>query len=130
MSISLPSLPSFTLAPAQIVRGSGIVSQLSSAIARLGQRPLIVGGDQTLAIVKTSLRSSLEQAGLQVAQTSYAPDCCETSLARLHQAVSDHHADVILGVGGGKAMDTAKLLAYQSTLPIVTVPTSGATCAA
>ena len=33
-------------------------------------------------------------------------------------------------MGGGKALDTAKLLAHQQKLPIVTIPTSGATCAA
>jgi glycerol dehydrogenase len=48
----------------------------------------------------------------------------------LRQAVTDHQADLIVAVGGGKAMDAAKLLAYQCQLPIVTVPTSGATCAA
>jgi glycerol dehydrogenase len=49
---------------------------------------------------------------------------------RLKETVKQHQADVIIGVGGGKALDLAKLVAYQSSLPIVTIPTSGATCAA
>ncbi|MGL5831991.1 MAG: iron-containing alcohol dehydrogenase family protein, partial [Waterburya sp.] len=61
---------------------------------------------------------------------SYSPDCAESSLIRLKNQVQEHSADLIIGVGGGKALDTAKLLAYQCELPIVTIPTSGGTCAA
>ena len=35
------------LAPAQVVRGSGTLAQAGEAIARLGQRPLVIGGDRT-----------------------------------------------------------------------------------
>jgi glycerol dehydrogenase len=71
----------------------------------------------------------LEQQ-LQVAQADYGSDCSEAGLASLRQAVTAHQADLIIGVGGGKALDSAKLLAYQCQLPVVTIPTSAATCAA
>ena len=48
----------------------------------------------------------------------------------LRSQIAQHQADFIIGVGGGKALDTAKLVAHQCHLPIVTIPTSGATCAA
>jgi glycerol dehydrogenase len=48
----------------------------------------------------------------------------------MHQAATAHEADVIVGIGGGKALDAAKLLGYQRQLPVVTIPTSAATCAA
>lgn len=117
-------------APAQVVRGQGILGQMGEAIARLGQRPLLVGGDRSLAIVFPLLSAVLQQQSLLLAQTADGSTCSEASLSRLRQRVNEHHADCIIGVGGGKALDAAKLLAYQCGLPVVTIPTSGATCAA
>ena len=48
----------------------------------------------------------------------------------LRKAVKEHKANVIIGLGGGKSIDTAKLLGHQLQLPVVTIPTSAATCAA
>ena len=123
-------LPVLSIAPAQVMRGAGILAQAGTAIARLGQRPLVVGGDRTLKVSKSFLYPALEQAGLSVTSASYGLDCSEVGLEGLRQAVQQHNADLVIGIGGGKALDAAKLLAHQCYLPIVTIPTSAATCAA
>jgi len=130
MSSSTLLQPLLTIAPAQVLRGRELLVQSGSAIARLGRRPLVIGGNQTLAMVKPQLQPALEREQLSVAWMSYSPDCSETTLANLYQAVLHHQADVVIGVGGGKALDTAKLVAHQHQLPVVTMPTSAATCAA
>ena len=122
------TLPPLTIAPAQVVRGQGVLARMGNSIARLGSRPLIVAGDRTLALVDSFRSQSL--ADLTIATATYKPDCSEAALAELHQVAHRHQADVIIGVGGGKALDTAKLLAEQTRLPVVTAPTSAATCAA
>lgn len=124
------ALFSLMVAPGRIMRGVQALSHAGVAIARLGRRPLVVGGDRTLAATLPKLQPILEQQGLQFAQTSYGANCSESSLASLRQAATNHQADLIIGVGGGKALDAAKLLADQCELPIVTIPTSAATCAA
>lgn len=118
------------VAPAQVIRGMDALAQAGSAIARLGQRPLIVGGTHTLAAVKPFLHPVLQQQHLPILEAAYGLDCSEAGLMSLRQVVVEHQADVILGVGGGKALDAAKLLAHQTQLPVITVPTSAATCAA
>jgi glycerol dehydrogenase-like iron-containing ADH family enzyme len=122
------SLLSLTIAPRKVIRGCGILTQAVQAIARLGCRPLIVGGK--FSITQTHLEAVLQAPQLQIAQASYTPDCCEATLKALRKSAKEHKADVIIGVGGGKALDTAKLVAHQLQLPTVTIPTSGATCAA
>ncbi len=118
------------ISPGKVLRGENILSQSGEAIAFFGKSPLIVGGDRSLAKVKSYLEPIIEQQKLIATEASYLPDCAESSLAKLNQAVAKHQADFIIGVGGGKALDTAKLLAHQCRLPVVTIPTSGATCAA
>ena len=121
------SFPILNIAPAQVIRGSGVLANSAKLFDRLGQRPLIVGGDRTLPQALPFLEAPLSE--LTVAQAVYQQDCSEEAIASLHQAAKDHSADVIIGVGGGKALDAAKLVAHQRQLPIVTVPTSAATCA-
>ncbi len=130
MNSTATSLLSLTVAPAQVLRGFQAIEQSSVAIARLGKRPLVVGGDRTLATLTPKLQPVLEQQQLSYSLASYSPDCSEASLSLLREAVASHQADLIIGIGGGKALDTSKLLAHQCRLPIVTVPTSAATCAA
>ena len=124
--------PIFTLsvAPAKVLRGEQLLEQAGSAIAFLGKRPLIVGGDRTLKATLPRLQPVLEAQQLEVSTANYGADCSEASLATMREAVKMHQADLIIGVGGGKAIDAAKLLAHQCHIPVVTIPTSAATCAA
>jgi glycerol dehydrogenase-like iron-containing ADH family enzyme len=117
------------IAPGKVLRGDNIISESGAEIARLGDRPLIIGGDRTLAKIDSYLQPIIQERNLKAESASYLPDCAESTLAQLREKVAEHQADLIIGVGGGKALDTAKLLAHQCQLPIVTIPTSAATCA-
>lgn len=126
--MTLETFPALAVAPAKVLRGSRVLAHTPDAIAHLGRRPLLVGGPKTLKVVDPFIAPGLK--GLSAERAAYSADCSETSLAALKTAAKTHKADVIVGIGGGKALDAAKLLAYQLRLPIATLPTSAATCAA
>lgn len=126
-----PSAPMQVLvAPTQVLKGNNALLQSGEAIARWGSRPLVVGGKQTLKTVATALKTLGKQHHFALETATYSPDCAESSLKTLTKIFQTHQADMVIGVGGGKALDTAKLLAHQQRCPVVTIPTSAATCAA
>lgn len=129
IAVTVP-IPALTIAPARVTRGWGAIAQAGAELARLGKRPLIIGGDRSLAALLPPLQPILEQIGAKSTAANYLPDCCESSLERLRVAAKAHRADYIIGTGGGKALDAAKLVAHQLKIPIATIPSSGATCAA
>jgi glycerol dehydrogenase-like iron-containing ADH family enzyme len=116
------------VAPAAVLRGTHALVDALESIVSLGRRPLVLGGKNLRKL--NQLQVLFDRADLEIATANYAPDCSEASLDRLSASVAQHQADLIIGVGGGKCLDTAKLLAYRCKLPVVTIPTSGATCAA
>ena len=118
------------VSPGQIMRGKGAITEAGAIIAQLGKRPLMIGGDRALKLIEPLLKPIEQEYHLTIATAFHYPDSCEESQQNLQNRVADHQADLIIGVGGGKALDMAKLVAAESSLPIVTIPTSAATCAA
>ncbi len=116
-------------APAHLYRGHDLLGTVS--YAELGQRVLVVGGFTALQRVRPRLQDALEEQGVtSLKWIRYGSDCSEPALAALRAQAHRHQTSGIIGIGGGKALDTAKLLAHQLQVPVTTIPTSAATCAA
>lgn len=60
----------------------------------------------------------------------YGGECTYSNISRLTEIALAKDAEIIIGVGGGKAIDTAKGVGENLNLPIITIPTIASTCAA
>ncbi|WP_417521699.1 iron-containing alcohol dehydrogenase [Marinobacter sp.] len=102
-------LSTFSLVtPTEILFGRGVVAQLNERAAKLGRRVLIVHGKNPdrLSGVFESLK------GVDVAQTLSVEK--EPDLKALIAAINQGKSlgiDLVLGIGGGSVMDSAKVLA-------------------
>lgn len=113
--------------PSKILKGSGSLDQLPTLIT--ATRVFIIGGKTAL---ECTLPTIMTQFGVNINIES-AWFGGEVS-AKNHQALvakgNEFGAEIIIAVGGGKALDIGKWVADSLTLPIVTIPTIAATCAA
>ena len=116
---------------AKIFRGADALNYLGECCAKQGEKVFILGGKTALEKTKEKIYKQFEEAKIQVVATQwYGGECAQANIDHLANAVLEHKADFILAVGGGKALDTGKAVAAKCGLPIITVPTIAATCAA
>ena len=96
-----------------------------------GKRILLIGGTKGLKAGKERLEKQLESSDLEIVDTVlYGHDCTYESIDKWAAYAKEIKADMIFGMGGGKALDTAKGVADRVRLPVFTFPTIAATCAA
>jgi len=125
-TLMVEALPILAIAPAQLLRGNGILAQLPQYLSRYGHKALVIAGETAHQVTAKYLKNT----DLEIIYAPAIADCNDENLAMLRRLVQQENPHAIVGIGGGKSLDTAKLIAHQCQLPIVTVPTTGATCAA
>lgn len=96
-----------------------------------GSRVLLIGGEKALGAAGQLLRDAIAESCLEIVDTVFfRADCTYAEIDRLADHARACKADMIFGMGGGKALDTAKGAAHRLGLPVFTFPTIAATCAA
>lgn len=96
-----------------------------------GKRILLIGGEHSLKAGKERLLEALKETELEIVDTMlYGKDCTHAGISTLASYGKEQNVDMIFGMGGGKALDTAKGAAYELKVPVFTFPTIAATCAA
>ena len=117
--------------PGQIVRGAGALGHLGESCKSQGTKALVIGGKTALSKTQDKIKTSLAQAGVEaVGFVWYGGECCQENINRLAELAVSCQANMIIAVGGGKALDTGKAASDVCRLPVITVPTIAATCAA
>lgn len=117
-------LPAYTVGP-------DAFSSFPDIVKPLGERVFLAGGHTALSVGQGLLEVALKGSGVRMAGIAhYSPDCTMQAAGHLAEAARAAGAQVIIGMGGGRALDTAKAAASLLHLSVVTVPTIAATCAA
>lgn len=88
---------------------------------------LVVTGEKSFEAVKENLLKSL--VGKEYEIKKYLGECSYENADEILKNSYEKSFDLVLGVGGGKAIDTAKIVAFKLNLDIFVVPTIASTCA-
>lgn len=110
--------------PGRYVQGDGALASLPEEAARLGKRALGIVADPIRATVEKAVAG---QKLLEITLERFGNECCDEEIDRLAAMARKIKADVVIGVGGGKTLDTAKAVAHALSVPVVIAPTIAST---
>lgn len=111
--------------------GENPYEEVAEVCGLYGRRILLIGGEKGLLAGKVRLEEELTGSDLAIVDTVlYGHDCTYKNIEKWAVYAKEIKADMIFGMGGGKAIDTAKGAGEKAGLPVFTFPTIAATCAA
>ena len=113
--------------------GKEAYKNVNEVCRQYGTKALLIGGKLALEAGKEKLLQALAEGENPVTIVDtvlFGEDCTYAGMEKIAAHVKKCGADMIFGMGGGKALDTAKGTAEKCGLPVFTFPTIAATCAA
>jgi glycerol dehydrogenase len=115
------------LAPGRYIQGAGAIDEIGVHTERLGTKALVTGGETALSITRETVEKRLAEKNVGCRVEPFKGECCDSEINRLVDVGKENNANIVIGVGGGKVIDTAKAVAYEMKTPVIIVPTIAAT---
>src|SRR6056297_2069705 len=111
--------------PGKYVQGKNVIMEMGEYIKDLGEKALIIADPIVEELFLSDLKAGLE--GFDYEIEFFNGECSKVEIERLKEKAAAEDAEIIIGIGGGKTLDTSKAVAHYSELPVVIVPTIAAT---
>jgi len=116
----------FTAAfPGKYIQGENAIKGLPELIQLFSNKGLIIASPSVKSKVLPFCR--FDDSVVTLSTEIFAGECCEKELNRLQEKVADCGAGILIGMGGGKTIDVAKIVADRAGIPVIIVPTIAST---
>jgi glycerol dehydrogenase len=113
------------ISPAKYVQGEDEILNLGYYVKTFGKSALLIAHQDDINRVQKQLDETVEKFGIKIVASHFNGECSRQEVARLQEVAKENHTDCVIGLGGGKAIDTSKCVAEGENLIIV--PTIAAT---
>ena len=113
------------ICPTKYVQGEDEILNLGYFVKTFGTSALLIAHPDDVNRVKAKLDATAEKFGVTFVESGFHGECSRQEIARLQELAKKENCHCTIGLGGGKAIDTAKCVAEGDALIIV--PTIAAT---
>ncbi len=115
------------ISPSRYIQGEGELLNLGEYVASFGSKALLVSSSDDEGRVRKELDQAIQKHPFTLKSAGFNLECCWSEIRRIEAIAKADNVDVIIGLGGGKSLDTAKAVAGFCGKPVIVVPTIAAT---
>jgi glycerol dehydrogenase len=113
------------ISPTKYVQGENEIVNLGYFVKTFGDSALLIAHPDDVKRVQEKLNKTAEKFDITFVESAFGGECSRQEVKRLQELARDKKCKCTIGLGGGKAIDTAKCVAEGEALIIV--PTIAAT---
>lgn len=115
------------ISPSRYVQGPGAITRLGEFLALIGDKPLLICDDIVWGFVGHDVEASLRSANLPIQREKFGGVPTAVEIDRMVGIIRSTGANVIVGLGGGSTIDTAKSAGFIAGIRWASVPTVAST---
>lgn len=113
------------ICPTKYVQGEDEILNLGYFVKTFGDSALLIAHPDDVKRVGDKLKRTAEKFNIRFVESEFCGECSRREVSRLQELAKESNCTCTIGLGGGKAIDTAKCVAEGENLIIV--PTIAAT---
>lgn len=113
--------------PKKFIIAKGLLTDPSDFVKDFGKNAFIVCDEFFMNDVSNKTIPALQKADVKSHLEKFNLECTKVEVDRLRKIRADKGSDVIIGIGGGKTLDTAKAIAFYDNKPVIIIPTIAST---
>ena len=115
-----------TLFPGRYIQGFGALEHLGEEVERFGKNGFVIADPVVFDdIIPEYLKDPGGDVNLETER--FEGECTDKEIKRLAGILTELESDVVIGFGGGKAIDTSKAVAYELKKPMIIIPSLAST---
>ena len=122
-----PLSPQILIGPKKYVQGRGLMAKAGKYVADLGKDAVVIADGEVWGLVGPALERSFKDAKVHLIREVFRGECSHREIDRITAVAERKGASVVVGVGGGKTLDTAKAVGFKAGASWATVPTVAST---
>ncbi|WP_214807859.1 glycerol dehydrogenase [Exiguobacterium sp. s102] len=115
------------ISPSKYVQGKNVIDRLGTYVSSFGDKALLIADDVVFKIVGQRIHDSFETEKIGIEQVDFSGEASRHEVERITKQAKEADVRFVVGVGGGKTLDTAKAVSDELTVPVVIVPTIAST---
>ena len=113
--------------PSRYIQGENALFENAQSISELGTHPVLLCDSVVYDIVGKRFEEYLGQNGLTVLPVFFNGEASDNEINRVVSLAKENDCDLVIGLGGGKTIDSAKAIADLLKSPVVIAPTIAST---